>query len=71
MGDETTIKCTKCGQSTFHFNMGLIELRGEVACECAACNAVVRVRLDQDEVRIIAQQTPTRSHAQAMVVLPL
>lgn len=55
MEHEIIIKCTKCGQSTFRFNMGLIELRGEVACECAACNAVIRVRVDPDEVRIIAQ----------------
>lgn len=55
MDDEITIKCTRCGQSTFHLTVRLIELRGEVACECATCNAVTRVRLNQDEVWIIAQ----------------
>lgn len=54
MSDEITVRCTKCGQSAFRFSLQLLELKGEVICECSACNSAVRVRLCQDEVHIIA-----------------
>jgi hypothetical protein len=54
MSDEIKIKCTKCGDTTFRFDIALLELRGDVLCECTTCSSTVRVRLGQDEVRITA-----------------
>ena len=55
MDNEVTVRCAKCRQSAFQFSVQLIELRGEVVCECKACGSIVRVTLNQDEVRIVAQ----------------
>jgi hypothetical protein len=54
MSEEINIKCTKCGETTFRFDISLLKLKGEVVCECTTCMATVRVRLGQDEVRIIS-----------------